>query len=141
MALTTTYPYNTEELIERAYSQLDEIKKESQKLKLPKITIINKDHKTFIKDFDKICQAMGREMEQVRKFFFEELNRSIECSVNESNDLVIKKIIRPTVKVKQGIIKYIETHVKCHQCKSVDTYLTKKNKYLVCNICSSTNPL
>ena len=143
MSLTTTYPYITEELVDRAYEQLDHIKEESQKLKLPEITVINKYHKTFINNFDKICKAIGRDTEQVRQFFFEELGGSIECSINESNDMIIKKIIRPTSKIKQGILKYIETHVKCHQCKSIDTHLTKKrkNKYLVCNTCSSVNPL
>jgi translation initiation factor 2 beta subunit (eIF-2beta)/eIF-5 len=141
MALDTIYPYDVKELIDRAYTKLNEIKEENQKLKLPKMVVINKDHKTFLKDFEKICEAINRTTDEVKQFFYEELGGSIECSVNEAKSLVIKKIIKPPSKIKVGIYKYISLYVKCPQCNSYKTFVTKKrkNKYINCKSCSSVS--
>lgn len=145
--------YNTTELIDRAYSELDKLNdvgtksltgesnksaKQAYKLSIPSPIIILENRKTYLANFRDLCIAMDQEEEIVKTFFDEEFNET--SSVNENGSLVISRTI-PAAKagIKKILNNYISKYIVCSECKSINTNICKENKitYLNCKNCLS----
>jgi len=131
------FQYTLEEMIDRIYDQIDQLSVNLKHIKLEK-PIIKKsnDRRTRIANFRSICANLDRDELHVEKFFKAEILTSI--SVSGTGELVLVGIYKDST-IKNVLLSYIRKYVRCEQCKSDNTELTKINKlqFIVCKNCSS----
>lgn len=96
--------------------------------------------KIIYENYSETCEKIGRSKEHIMSFFLTELMCS--CSIDQKNRLVISGIFDRT-KIESLLIKYVNQYVKCNQCKSANTMMTKENKieYLKCMDCCAKHSL
>lgn len=129
--------YTTDELLERLYSDLDsKVQKKKFTLKKPQMTVLNR--KTYIKNFEELCQNLRCDELHFKNYLKKELNT--ELSVNENNMLILDTI-RSSTMVETAVAKYAKKYVICLEpkCSSGDTEIIKENRiiYLQCHSCNS----
>lgn len=89
-------------------------------------------------NFKEICDNLKRPIDHVYNFIVKELGT--EASLGGDNQLFLKGRYSST-KLESLIIKYAKEYVRCPNCKSQDTILTKNNstrlQMLECNFCNT----
>lgn len=127
-------PYDYKFLLERAYG-LMKIDKTKISVKPPIIEIRNK--KTFIVNFQDFCEAINRNVDDVRKYLESEIQ--LTTSIIKTGELKIDGMSKHEYcKILQN---YVKQNVVCKTCKSIKTTVKKVNKviYRVCETCLSTS--
>lgn len=139
--------YTTEELLDLFDARLSaklKLTKSNKKVKKltnpPVIKTFNK--KTYIQNFELICNEMMRDPLNVQQFIENELKT--KSSINEDNMLILNNVYNEN-QIKQIITKYMKKYVFCLEpkCNSSNTTLLKENRivYMQCNTCQSKKPL
>lgn len=135
--------YTTTFLIDKLYSELDEINShdlKSQKLILSRPIIKSANKRTFISNFKEICKSLNRNIDEVKIYFEKELATTV--TINQDGGLVITGLYK-----QNGVMKvmesYIQTYVICKECKAYNTDMVKENRitFMKCNICYSKKAL
>lgn len=126
-------PYSVEFLVDKFY---DEYNQDSQKLAVPKPTVMIQNKKTCIVNFKNICDRINRTNDHVKNYFDEELANT--SSINSNGGLVINGIFKEH-KIMTILEGYIKKFLMCSQCKNLDTQLIKENRlnFMKCNTCFS----
>ncbi len=127
--------YTKDFLVKRAYDMLN--KREKKKNKFVEPSIINKDRKTFITNFDAFCTSINRDKSIVKTYIDKETNFASSLS-GDLSQLKIDTSLRQT-HIKTIITVFIKMYVLCQECKSSDTHIIKKNRnsFTQCNFCKS----
>jgi translation initiation factor 2 subunit 2 len=136
----------TSELLDRAYAEL-------HKNKLPKKIfvrpeVVNHNRKSYITNYIKLCDSLGRDTEHFRKFINKEM--SIDTSIIKENNLddgegtglKFNGMFRQN-QIMDAITNYIKQYVLCESCRSGHTELTKIDRitYISCNSCKSNKSI
>ena len=133
-------PYNTEELIDKFYNELELKTGKVVKLSVdrPVIKCLNK--KTFLSNFRTICKQLKRDESSILKFFSEELRTII--SIDQNGGMVIDKLFKQNG-IEKVLNSYIKEYVICSECKFGDTIIKKENRitFIECQKCFSKKPI
>ncbi len=127
-------------LLERAYRTLP--KKPvvvRQRLTLPKPEVVISGKRTFITNFNQICDILNREPQIVLRYILKELGAP---GVLHENMAVIQGEF--SRKAIDAILdRFFRFYVICPACKSPDTKLVKEKKFmfLICGACGAKSPV
>jgi translation initiation factor 2 subunit 2 len=130
--------YSYDFLIGRIYQSIGDVGISNKtKLILP-VPILGKDgpKKVIWCNFSEICHKLNRDPIHIRDYVLVELGTI--GNFNQDGQLVIRG--RFTPKQMEPILKrYIESYVRCKNCKNNETLLSRKSKqnYLQCTTCRS----
>ena len=129
-----------DELLERAYKTLP--KKPvavKQRLTLPKPEVVVSGKRTFITNFNQICDILSRKPQIVLRYILKELGAP---GVLHENMAVIQgEFSKKTI---EAILdRFFKMYVICPACKSPDTRLVKEKKFmfLICGACGAKSPV
>ena len=129
-----------DELLERAYKTLP--KKPvvvKQRLTLPKPEVVVSGKRTFITNFNQICDILSRKPQIVLRYILKELGAP---GVLHENMAVIQgEFSKKTI---EAILdRFFKMYVVCPACKSPDTRLVKEKKFmfLICGACGAKSPV
>lgn len=91
--------------------------------------------KTFITNFNQICDVLRRDKMHVAKFLFKELATP---GVIEPERLVLNRKLT-SAKINEKIEEYVKEFVECSECKKPDTELIKENRlmFIHCLACGA----
>jgi len=105
------------------------------RFKLPKAEIFYEGNTTFIKNFDKISDAVNRDSDHVLKFLLGGLGTSGEIL---SGRAVFQGKI-PAKQIQDKMKDYIDTYVMCSECNRPDTHLVKQGRTILvrCDACGA----
>ena len=105
------------------------------RFKLPKAEIFYEGNTTFIKNFDKISDAVNRDPDHVLKFLLGGLGTSGEIL---SGRVVFQGKI-PAKQIQDKLKDYIDTYVMCSECNRPDTHLVKQGRTILvrCDACGA----
>lgn len=130
--------YTKEFLLNRAFEKMENISKKKFSMKKPEIK--NQNRKTFIKNFQEMCQSINRDEEHLKVFIDKELKLRKSSSINEDNMLMINGTIRQGP-IENIIARYAQKYIICGEpkCNSGNTKIVKESRitYLACNSCGS----
>lgn len=137
------FTYSEADLFTRCYEIINNHKNSANVVSISnpvKPIIEKKNRKTQITNFPEVCASLERDIDEVMKFILSEL--SIQGSITETNVLLLNGMYKPS-QVMPIIVKYINTRVCCHQCKSRHTNIVKENRitYLKCGSCFTKNAI
>lgn len=126
----------TNEMLDRAYEILAEIKDDDTKNSVVKPDIQRVTNKMCISNFKAVCKSLNRTEEEMKNYILAELSTS--GSINESGSLIINAKAKSKA-IMDTVRKYINNCVKCDQCLSLNTVAKKQNRTLVkqCYACKS----
>ena len=137
------YSYNV--LLDRVYHELH-LKNphlsggEATRSQLPQ-PLIEKHgaKKTAVGNFQAICDAMHRTLDEVKDYIDKEL--STQSALDGNNCLLLKLQNVKSNQFENVLLKYVSEFVKCEACKKIDTELIKdvdrRMQVLKCNNCKA----
>jgi translation initiation factor 2 subunit 2 len=95
--------------------------------------------KTAVANFQAICDAMHRTLEEVKDYIDKEL--STQSALDANNCLLLKLQNVKGQQFENVVLKYVGEFVKCNSCRSIDTVLVKdadrRMLLLRCNNCKA----
>lgn len=113
-----------EELIDRLYLELDQLDKKPA-VKLPTPNVISQNRKTYLTNFRDICTRLSRTDIELKKWFDDELQEA--CTLDSNGALVIHRSFKP-LEIQKVLANYVTNQVRCKQCKSPNTFMTRENR-------------
>ena len=124
-----------EELLDNAYKELPEIKKDTSRFEIPKVQGHLQGNKTIITNFLKIAQILRREISHLQKYLFRELAASGNL---DGPRLILNRKI-PSNLINQKVEQYSKDFVICKECGKSDTILKKEDRftYVKCQACGA----
>jgi len=130
---------NYEQLLERAKSNLPEIKQSTERFEMPKVVGHIQGNKTIISNFTNIIKSFNREQEHLLKFLLREL--ASPGNIDGPRLILGRKISSSLINSK--IEQYANEFVLCPICKKPDTILTKEERITMmkCTACGAKNPV
>ena len=128
-----------EELLKKAYTQLPEVGKSSERFAVPKVTGLIQGNKTIINNFFQIADTLNRPPEHILKYILKELATPGEL---KKNGVIIGTKI-PASRINEKIEKYVEKYVICKECKKPDTRIIKESGFIFikCLACGAKNTI
>lgn len=131
--------YEYEKLLDKAKKELPEIKKQTERFEIPKVTGHIQGNKTIISNFSQICSLMGRLPEQVVKFLQREL--ATPASIDGPRLVMGRKI--SSLLINEKIVRFCEDFVLCKECHKPDTQLIREDRilFMKCTACGAKHPL
>ena len=130
--------YDTEYLIERLYSQLNQnsVLAKNTKISLVRPEVSSANKKTYINNFKEMCIRLKRDMSDVQHFFNEELQT--KSSIDAKGILIISGMFKQNG-IQKILMSYIKQFVVCKECGNGETALLKENRilFLDCKKCLS----
>jgi translation initiation factor 2 subunit 2 len=135
--------YNDDNFIEMlndVYTELDAINSKTAKLIIPDPVLERSTTNTYWKNVKKILQAINRPPEHFIDFLNKELKTGDWISSSKSDGIVmIGKFT--TNQIMHVISEYVKKYVVCNICNSTDTIMNKnkdiRSYYIACNKCKS----
>lgn len=127
--------YTFEELLDRAYEKLSEIRKKSEKGGAISPIVKIENRKTYIKNFSEMCEKISRDPELVKQY----LAKNTNCSTSVCDEgLKIDGRFQEAI-IKKHVHNFIIEYVQCSNCKSLLTRIDKINRidYMKCSNCKS----
>jgi translation initiation factor 2 subunit 2 len=128
--------YSLNELLDRCYTEIDNIKNNnnSNKLLLIKPDVVFMNKKTYVRNFYQICSRMKKTDQEIKTFFEIELKTDITI---DSNKMLIISGRFNQLGVENIFSKYVEQFMKCSECSSSNTEIIKENRinFMKCNSC------
>ena len=124
-----------EKLLEKAYKELPEKSKETERFELPKADIDITGSRTIIKNFKEIATTLRRDP----MHFYKYVTRELAAPGNlEGSRLILKGRIPPRI-IYQKIENYINDYVLCKECGKPDTQIVDEQgvKLLKCEACGA----
>ena len=130
---------NYEKLLERAYSEVKEVKTSGERFEIPKIKGHFEGKKTVLTNFFQIADHIRRDPDHFLKFILKEL----AASGTMDGDRLILNIKVPSSKINQKIEDYVREFVLCKECKKPDTELIKQGRltFVHCLACGAKHPV
>jgi len=127
--------YTYEELLARAWSKLPKKRIHRERWQPPKPEVMISGKRTFIQNFNQICDYLNRDPKHLMRFILREL--AAPGSI-EGNMLVIQGEYSPQT-INSILQRYIRIFVRCPVCKQPDTFLVKEKRmyFLVCAACGA----
>jgi len=124
-----------EELLEKVYKELPEVKTSSERFEMPKVQSIIQGNKTIISNFVKIVQTFRREIDHLQKYILREL--ATPGNLDGPRLILNRKI--SSVLINQKVEQYANTFVICKECGKPDTTLNKEGRftYVKCQACGA----
>jgi translation initiation factor 2 subunit 2 len=142
---TLTREFTYHELLVRAMGLIQsnnpELMHGGGKIALP-MPRLQKDgsKKTALTNFNDICSALNRPLEEVMAFMKNDLGTN--CSIDGNQCCIIKGTNIKINQIEALLRRYIDSYVKCNMCKSIDTILTRDTSSrllsLTCNQCRAS---
>ena len=128
-----------EKLLDRAYSEVKEVKHTGERFEIPKIKGHFEGKKTILTNFFQISDHIRRKPEHFLKYMLKEL----AASGTRDGDRLILNIKVPSSKINQKIEDYVKEFVLCKECKKPDTELIKKDRltFVHCLACGAKHPV
>ncbi len=128
-----------EELLEKAKSNLPEIKKTTERFEMPKALGHVQGNKTIISNFVNIVKTFNRPQEHLLKYLLKEL--ATPGNVDGPRLILGRKLSSALINSK--IEQYAQEFVLCRLCKKPDTLLVKEERVTVmkCTACGAKNPV
>ncbi len=132
-----SFEYDT--LIDRAFERIPKDISNRARWTLPEPDVEIEGHSTVIRNFGDIAGRMDRDSNHLYQFLQKELGTS---GTHTGGRVTLKGRIPPR-KIKSRIGSYVETYIRCHQCKSPDTLFGKDGRttILKCQACGATRPV
>jgi len=132
--------YTLDELLNRAYTELEAKKVLTNKLSIPppEVGCVNK--RTIVGNFSTICTKINRSTSEVQSFFNDEL--SCKSSIDAKGELILGGIFRQKG-IENILSSYIKQYVQCKECKAMNTEHVKEDRilFIKCNICLAKKAL
>jgi translation initiation factor 2 subunit 2 len=128
-----------QKLLERARSQLPEVRTGGERFQVPEPDVMTDGKNTVIRNLQEIADVLRREPPHIIGY----LAREFGCpGVLDLPRGVLKSRI-PKEGIAQRIREYTEKYVICSECKRPDTHLVKEGKFtlLVCEACGAQRPV
>ena len=124
-----------DKLLEKAYSEVKEVKGSSERFEIPKAEGRVEGTKTIITNFAKICSILRREQKHLGKFLEKELATPGKM---EGDKLVLNRKLNSAL-INAKLADYTNEFVICPECKKPDTELVKENRFtfLKCLACGA----
>ena len=126
--------YDEDYLIDRICGKI----KKTERFRVDPLDILFQNGKTFIRNFSKICDQMGRDKSLIKIFL--ENEKKYTMSILASGTLSIDGRQKNN-DIEIVLNKFINEYVKCPEpkCKSGKTTITKIGKmhYLICQTCTA----
>lgn len=134
------YMYST--MLTRIFQELDLHNESSaragrNKIPTPKLESVGKK-KTCIVNFQRICQAISRPVEDVKEFLEKEL--SVKGNLDANEAFTLKYQMQKSTDLDKLLQRYLDVYVKCNSCNRIDTQLVRNGRLveLRCNFCTAT---
>lgn len=129
-----------EKLLKRAYKTLP--KKPvvvRQRLTLPKPEVVISGKRTFITNFNQICDILNRKPQTVLRYILKELGAP--GVIHENMAVIQGEFSRKAIEVI--LDRFFRIYVICPACKTPDTELKKEKKFmfLICGACGAKSPV
>lgn len=127
-------------LLKKAYSQLPEKSKKSERFEPLPLKTIYEGTKTIILNFEEICEKLRRDKKFVAKYFGKEL--AVPVNIDNQRLLIFSKI--PNKLLEEKYSEFIKYFVICPACHRPDTKIVtyeQNIKMLVCEACGAITPL
>ena len=138
MGVESLYDYDA--LLERAYSMLPKRPVERrERFVVPKPEVMISGKRTFILNFNQICDILNREPSIVLRYILKELGAP--GSLQENMAVIQGEFSR---KIVDTILdRFVKVYVICPACGSPDTKLVKEKKFmfLICGACGAKSPV
>lgn len=124
-----------EELLNKAYKDLPDTSKETERFEVPKPEIEMSGNNTIIKNFDAICKYIDRDPVHFSKYLYKALATAGNI---ENKRLVLQKKLRFDA-INKKIDNYLRDYVYCKECGKPDTKLMKEDRkhYIKCEACGA----
>ena len=134
-----SWKYTYDELLERAYSQLPEVREYSERFTIPVPEIVYEGKNTVIRNYRDICRTINRDPKQVLQVMLKEIGTAGEIS----GDMLILQGRINTNKILDAIESYVLSYVICSECGSPDTELIRQERSLMlkCHACGAVRPI
>lgn len=128
-----------EQLLEKAKSQLKDVKIEKGRFEIPKAEGHVEGNKTIISNFAQMCSTFNRPQEQLLKYLQRELATPAEI---DGPRLILGRKISSSI-INQKIEQYAICFVLCKECKKPDTQLFKEDRilFMKCTACGARHPV
>ena len=128
-----------EKLLDKAKSNLPEIKQSTERFEMPKAAGHIQGNKTIISNFTAIAKAFNRDQNHLLKYLLKEL--ATPGNVDGPRLILGRKISASLINNK--IEEYAQEFVLCHICRKPDTILKKEERVTVmkCSACGAKNPV
>lgn len=128
--------YSIDELLEFAYSKLDNLK--SNKTSKVNPIIETRNRKSYITNFNKFVTFLNRDIYHVQKFIDTELH--ITTSLKDNNELLCLNNRYQNHQILDILQNYLQKYVICpSKCSSLNTSIVTENRinFIICNSCKS----
>ena len=134
-----SWKYTYDELLERAYSQLPEVREYSERFTIPVPEIVYEGKNTVIRNYRDICRTINRDPKQVLQVMLKEIGTAGEIS----GDMLILQGRINTNKILDAVESYVLSYVICSECGSPDTELIRQERSLMlkCHACGAVRPI
>lgn len=131
--------FEYEELLDRARSNIPEEISNRARWTLPDPQIMIEGSNTIFRNFVEVVNHMDRDDNHVYQFILNELGTS---GSRDGPRARFKGRIPPK-RIKKTIVNYVNTFIKCGQCKAPDTHFIKQDRttLLKCQACGATRPV
>ena len=128
-----------EKLLNRAYSEVKEVKSTGERFEIPKIKGHFQGKKTILTNFFQIAGHIRRNPNHFLKYMLKEL----AASGTRDGDRLILNIKVPSSKINQKIEDYVKEFVLCKECKKPDTEIISEKgiKFKHCLACGAKYPI
>jgi translation initiation factor 2 subunit 2 len=128
-----------EKLLNRAYSEVKEVKSSGERFEIPKVKGHFEGKKTILTNFFQIADHIRRNPDHFLKYMLKEL----AASGTRDGDRLILNIKVPSSKINQKIEDYVKEFVLCKECKKPDTELIKQDRltFVHCLACGAKHPV
>ena len=126
---------NYEEMLNERLEKVPEKSKNDERFEVPKPMVSIQGNRTFISNFEEICNKLRRDKKFVAKYLFKEL--AIPGHVDKTRLVLQGKASSSLIEKK--LDNFVKDFVMCSECKRPDTRLEKVNRMtmLVCEACGS----
>ena len=131
--------FNYEDLLERAEGAFLKGNKTQERLRIPDPDIIYEGRATIVRNFADIVDMINRDPKHVTKFLMKELG--IGVSIDSRRLIINRKVTYE--KVKEKISQYMESYVRCYECRAPETEIQRVGRVdvLVCKACGAQHPI
>ena len=130
-------PY--EKLLERAWANLPDKLKQTERFEMPKVDIFIEGNQTIVRNFNEIASILRREPKHLISFLSNELAAP---AVIDGSRLIVQRVLRAHM-IDQKIELYAKEFVLCHECQRPDTKLKELEgqKIIKCEACGAWRPM
>ncbi|MDD5700378.1 MAG: translation initiation factor IF-2 subunit beta [Candidatus Nanoarchaeia archaeon] len=130
---------NYEQLLEKAYKEVKQVKGGSERFEIPKVEGMVEGKNTVITNFGAIVSYLRRPAEHLAKF----LQKELAASGKIEGDRLILNTKLNSQKVNEKIDLYAREFVLCPVCKKPDTEVVAEKgiKFKHCLSCGAKSPI